>query len=131
MRSIRSSFSGVAVIAAALVTISFFVAAPSIAAEHKGMAMAKGGMDRFLIISPHTAEQCLAVLDDMAAKEPQMLAKTDWGCMAGDHTAYMIVEAKDEMAAKNKVPQIVRDQAKVIKLNKFTAEQIKSFHQKS
>jgi hypothetical protein len=125
----RSSLLGAAFVAALLIVLGSVVAIPSVASQPVNAA--KESTQRFLIISPHTADQCLAVLDDMEAKEPQVLAKTDWGCMAGDHTGYMMVSAKDEAAARNMVPELVRGQAKVIKLNKFTAEQIKSFHHKS
>ena len=86
--------------------------------------------DRFLIIMPHTQQQCLAALDDLQAASPQLLAKTDWGCMAGDHTGYLITTAANAEAALKLVPANERAQAKVIKLNKFTAEQIASFHKK-
>jgi hypothetical protein len=89
---------------------------------------AKG--DRYLLIMPHTPAQCLAALDAMEAASPQLLAKTDWGCMAGDHTGYVIVHAASEQAALAMVPANERAGAKAIKLNKFTPEQIKSFHQK-
>jgi hypothetical protein len=125
----RSVLVGLAFVLFAALVLSGVAVAPSFASQDKGAA--KGGTERFLIISPHTEEQCLAVLDDMAAKEPQILAKTEWGCMAGDHTGYTMVDAKDEAAARNLVPSAVRGQAKVIKLNKFTPEQIKSFHKKS
>lgn len=87
--------------------------------------------DRFLIIMiPNTPQQCLAVLDDMEAASPQLLAKTDWGCMAGDHTGYLIVTAASADAAMQMVPASELAQTKFIKLNKFTAEQIASFHKK-
>ena len=129
MSTQRSNWTGLALVLCTLLVLGSVAVAPSLASQGKGAT--KSGMEKFLIISPHTAEQCLAVLDDMAAKEPQILAKTEWGCMAGDHTGYTMVDAKDEASARKMVPAAVRDQAKVIKLNKFTPEQIKSFHKKS
>lgn len=125
----RSVGIGLAFVLFASLVLGTAAATTSFASESKGAT--KGGLQKFLIISPHTGEQCLAVLDDMAAREPQILAKTEWGCMAGDHTGYTMVDAKDEAAARNMVPAAVRDQAKVIKVNKFTPEQIKSLHKKS
>ncbi len=130
MSTQRSNRAGLAFALCTLLVLGAVAAAPSLASPNK-TGGTKGGTDSFLIISPHTAEQCLAVLDDMVAKEPQVLAKTEWGCMAGDHTGYTIVSAKDEAAARNMVPAAVRDQAKVIKVTKFTPEQIKAFHKKS
>jgi len=36
-------------------------------------------------------------------KSSQLLPKVYWGCMAGDHTGYAIVDAKSESAAKEMV----------------------------
>lgn len=84
----------------------------------------------YLIMMPHSKEQCLKALDNMNASSKELLAKTDWGCMAGDHTGYVMVEASSEKAAREMVPKEERSAAKVIPLNKFTPEQIKAFHQK-
>jgi len=46
----------------------------------------------------------LKALDDMEAASSQLLAKTDWGCMAGDHTGYLVVHASSAQAALNMVP---------------------------
>ena len=98
-------------------------------AKHE-MKMKMEGLSTFLIISPHTADQCLATLDAVSATGKGALAKWDWGCMSGDHTGYMITHAADETAALKMVPESIRAQAKAIKLNKFTAEQLKGMHAK-
>jgi hypothetical protein len=113
------------IVAAALVTLAGALPSGTALA---GEQQAKG--DRYLLTMPHTPEQCLKALDDMEATSPQLLAKTDWGCMAGDHTGYLMVHAVSEQAALAMIPAGERAQAKAIKLNKFTPEQIKSFHQK-
>ena len=51
-------------------------------------------MKRFLIETPHKAEDCLKALDEELAKGPKVLEKFDYGCMAGDHTGYAIVDAR-------------------------------------
>jgi len=85
---------------------------------------------RFLIITPHTAEECLKSLDDYVAQNPDLLKKLDWGCMVGDHTGYVVVEAADETAARNMLPADERKAARIIQVNKFTVEQIQEFHKK-
>lgn len=50
--------------------------------------------------------------------------------MAGDHTGYAIVGATSEEAARNMILMAERSSARVIKLNEFTPDQIKAFHQK-
>ncbi len=82
----------------------------------------------YLIESPHTKEECLQALDGALARGPRFLAQFDWGCMAGDHTAWATVEAKSEAEAREMVPPIVRGKARIVPVSKFTPEQIQSFH---
>jgi hypothetical protein len=86
-------------------------------------------MARYLIESPHTTEECLPALDELLARGPGVLAKYDFGCMSGDHTGYVIVEAGGESEARETVPPFLRGKARIVKVDKFTPEQIKSFHQ--
>ena len=46
----------------------------------------------------------------------------DWGCMDGVHTGWAVIEAEDEAQACLAVPSIVRNKARVVKLNKFTRD---------
>jgi len=85
-------------------------------------------MARFLIEAPHTAAQCLQALDEVLAKGPDTLAKYDWGCMAGDHRGWTTVEAPSESEARNMIPSSQRAKAKIVKVNKFTPQEIASFH---
>jgi len=111
----------------AVVVLSVALAATAFAGTQ---AQSAAKLERFLIIAPHTPESCLKALDDMEAYSPALLTKTDWGCMAGDHTGYVVVEAASEQAARDLLPPSARAAARVVKLNKFTEEQIRSFHQK-
>jgi len=88
-------------------------------------------MDRYFVESPHTPQECLRALDEILAKGPGALARYEWGCMAGDHTGYAIVEARSESEAKEAIPVFLVGKARVVKLNKFTPEQIRDFHRKS
>jgi len=51
--------------------------------------------------------------------------------MAGDHTGYAIVEARSESEVRETIPVFLAGKARVIKLNKFTPEQIREFHTKA
>ena len=53
-------------------------------------------MEKYFIESKHTQEECLRALDEILAKGPDALSKVEWGCMAGDHTGYSIVEARSD-----------------------------------
>ena len=94
--------------------------------ENKG----KAGKTHFLVELKHTPEECLAALDRVSAEDAKLLDDIQWGCMAGDHTGYLIISAENETAARNLLPSEDRDKATVVALNKFTVAQIKSFHEK-
>ena len=84
---------------------------------------------RYLVITSHTPEKCLADLDAVMANKPEMLDRIEWGCKGGDHTGYIFLEASSEQAARQMLPAPMQATARVIKLNRFTADDIRSFHQ--
>jgi len=59
---------------------------------------------RYLVITSHTPEKCLADLDAVMANKPEMLDRIEWGCKGGDHTGYIILEASSEQAARQMLP---------------------------
>lgn len=91
----------------------------------------EGTMERYFVESPHTPQECLRALDEILAKGPGNLAKYEWGCAAGDHTGYAIVEARNDSEVKETIPDFLRGKARVVKLNRFTPEQIREYHKKS
>lgn len=84
---------------------------------------------QYLIESSHTKEECLDAMDKMSAMGPKHLSKFSWGCMAGDHTGYAITDADSESQAMDMVPPSLQSKAKVVPVEKYSQEQIKSFHQ--
>ena len=82
-------------------------------------------MPLFEIESPHTKDECAAQLKELQSQGKEVLGKFVWGCPAGTHTAWATVEAQNENAARELVPKIVRDKAKVTRVEKFTPEQVK------
>jgi hypothetical protein len=89
-------------------------------------------MARYMIESPHTPEECLRALDEELAKGKEVLDKIEYGCKAGDHTGYALVDAITRDDALNKyVPSFLQNKARVIEVGKFTPEMIKSFHSKA
>ncbi len=92
-------------------------------------AAPKAASSRYLVIVPHTPEECLQALDQISAQGPAVLNRFEFGCKAGDHTAYaMVVAGSDEQAMKV-VPEPMREKARVVKLNKFSQKEIKAFHE--
>ncbi len=109
--------------AAVLVVLLSIVVSTSIAGD-------KQEQPHYLIITPHTPAQCLASLDSYAAKDAKLLEKIDWGCADGDHSGYLVVDAANKKAARDLLPAGEQEGAKIVKLNKFTVEQIAEYHQK-
>jgi hypothetical protein len=89
-------------------------------------------MASYLLESPHTDAECLRALDEISAgtRGPELLKKMHFGCMAGVHTGWAVVEADSEVAARDLLPAFLRSRAKAVKVGLFTKEQIKGFHKK-
>ena len=82
----------------------------------------------YLVQIPHTPEQCVATLTDIKSKGDPFLSKFEWGCMSGDHTAYAFLEGKSEADVRQMLPKDTQANAKVQKVDKFTADHIEKIH---
>lgn len=85
-------------------------------------------MPSFLIQSPHTADDCVKAIEYVHAAG--YLTHFHWGCKSGDHTGYVILDAKDKNEALMAVPTFGRDKAHIAELTQFTIEQIRGMHNK-
>jgi len=83
-------------------------------------------MVRYLVQVPHDPDTwaCAKVVQVFLGTGSHCLAQADWGCRDGAHTAWMIVEATSRDEARQIVPPPLRAQARVVRLNKFTVEEI-------
>ena len=83
-------------------------------------------MAKFLIEVPHEAEQvaCLRTVEVFLKSGSHFLTHADWGCMDGEHKAWIIIEADSRENAKSVLPPAFRPQARVIRLNTFSVEEI-------
>ena len=83
-------------------------------------------MARFLIEVPHEPEElgCARVVEIFLKTGSHFVTHTDWGCMDGEHKAWLIVDADSKEEARLIVPPALRPQARIVGLNKFTLEQI-------
>jgi hypothetical protein len=86
---------------------------------------------RYMIQSPHTLQECMRALDEQLAKGPEILKQFSYGCKAGDHTGYAIVDAKNETEARTLVPSFLLNKARIVAVDVFTPEVIKSLHAKA
>jgi hypothetical protein len=83
---------------------------------------------KYLIESPHTKEECLSALDETLAKGSSALEAWTWGCKAGEHCGFAILEADSEASARNQVPRTVRAKARVHAVDTITPREIEQFH---
>ena len=82
----------------------------------------------YMVISPHTKQECLKNLDEISEKGPEALAKWQFGCNSGDHTGYELTHASNYQEASETVPEFIRKKAKVVEVMSMTEDQIASLH---
>jgi hypothetical protein len=61
----------------------------------------------------------------------ELLNRFDWGCKAGEHIGWVVVEAQDDRTARMLLPAAVRERARVVGLNKFSLVDVQGFHAES
>jgi hypothetical protein len=83
-------------------------------------------MARFLLEVPHDAEPvaCAQAVQILLSTGSHFLTHADYGCMDGEHKAWIIVEVEDKDEARAILPPAYRSEAKIVQLNKFTLEEI-------
>ena len=91
-------------------------------------------MAKFLIESPHEAEPvaCVRAVEVFLQTGSHFLTNADWGCLDGEHKAWIILEAESKEEARFVLPPAYRPGAKIVKLAKFTMEDIdelRRYHQ--
>jgi hypothetical protein len=83
-------------------------------------------MNRYLVESEHTDEDCHHVVEQFVFFG--YIMHFDWGCNAGVHSCWAIVEAHNEQEALLSVPAMLRGKARAIQLNKFTPDMMQDAH---
>ena len=83
-------------------------------------------MARFLIEVPHEAEKvaCTLAVRILLTTGSHFLTHADFGCLDGEHKAWITVEGESKEEVRSILPPTYRSQAKIVKLNKFTLEEI-------
>jgi hypothetical protein len=83
-------------------------------------------MARYLIEVPHgpEAKECALAVQVFLTTGSHFLKKADWGCRDGEHKGWIIVELDSREEARNVLPPNYRSQAKIVRLNKFSIEEI-------
>ena len=86
-------------------------------------------MAKYMIELPHTDAECLQALDEIREHGSTLLPKVSWGCMAGVHNGWTVVDAKDEAEARGLVASpLIRGKARITQVSSFTPQDIDSFH---
>lgn len=83
-------------------------------------------MPSYIVISPHTSEDCTKVLQNLLATG--YLTHFDWGCKDGEHTGWAIIEAESKAEALMAVPSLARPSARVIQISKFSPDDVRGMH---
>ena len=83
-------------------------------------------MARFLIEVPHEHEAtaCARAAELFIRTGSHFLTRADWGCTDGEHKAWIIVDVDTKEEALGIVPPVLRSQARIVRLNSFTLEQV-------
>jgi hypothetical protein len=88
-------------------------------------------MPLYLVKSRHGQEGCLRALDEQLTHDVRSLEEFVYSCGEGDHAGYAIVEANSRNEAMNILPESLRQEATVWKVDRFTPHDIRSFHAKA
>jgi hypothetical protein len=83
-------------------------------------------MEKYLIEVPHDSNKqaCEIAVKTFMESGSHFMTNADFGCSDGEHKAWIIVELDNKEEAKRLVPPKYRDVTKVIKLQKFTLEDL-------
>lgn len=83
-------------------------------------------MAKFLIEVPHEADQiaCAEAVKLLLTTGSHFLTNAEWGCMDGEHKAWIILEVGSREEALAILPVAYRTRAKIVSLNKFTVQQM-------
>jgi hypothetical protein len=65
-------------------------------------------MNRYIVISSHTAEDCKMAVKQFREYHSGFLTHFEFGCLDSDHTAYAIIDAESHENALMSVPTLFR-----------------------
>ncbi len=88
-------------------------------------------MARFLIEVPHEAKarECALAAKVLLRSGSHYLTNAEFGCLDGEHKAWIIIEVDSKEEAKCVLPPVYRPRAKVVQLNRFSLDEIEQLLQ--
>lgn len=83
-------------------------------------------MTRFLIEVPHEDNKtaCARAIQMFLETGSHFLVNADWGCLDGEHKAWIVLEGESKEDALSVLPLPVRHQAKIVELARFSMEDL-------
>ncbi|HXS83428.1 MAG TPA: hypothetical protein VN896_12000 [Methylomirabilota bacterium] len=83
-------------------------------------------MPRYLVEVPHESEKiaCARAAKELLELGSHFVSHADFGCLDGDHRAWIIVEGDDKAEVRNILPPPYRAGARITGLNKFTIREM-------
>lgn len=83
-------------------------------------------MAKFLIEVPHEAkkEACREAVHIFQETGNHFMANAEWGCMDGEHKAWLLLDIDSKAQAKSILPPAFRNSAKIVELIKFETEDL-------
>ncbi len=82
----------------------------------------------YLVITHHSPDKCLLEIDNLRSGDSIWVEHSWFGCLSGDHTVYTLIDAANIESALQQVPSIYRENCKVLKVNKVTADLLEEMH---
>ena len=78
-------------------------------------------MARYLVEIPHDSDKvaCNAAIRIVLESGSHFLSNADWGCLDGDHRAWLVVDVDSREQAQQIVPPELRARAHIVRLIKF------------
>lgn len=83
-------------------------------------------MTRFLVEVPHEDDivECARAIQFFLLTGSHFLANADWGCLDGQHKAWIILDGDDKEDILSVLPLEVRSKAKIVRLAQFTMDDV-------
>lgn len=83
-------------------------------------------MTKFLIEVPHEDNKiaCTRAIQMFLETGSHFLVNADWGCLDGEHKAWIILEGESKEDALSVLPLPVRPKAKIVELTRFSMEDL-------
>jgi hypothetical protein len=88
-------------------------------------------MEKYLIEVPHEATKsaCINAVQIFLRTGSHFLANAEWGCLDGEHKAWLLVEVENKNQANQIIPPLFREKAKITRLHTFTREEMENIEE--